>query len=228
MSLTLVASAPEWIGAIATAIGVPVAAVALIVGANQLRGQRQTSEAQFLLSLDEAFRHHDTTHRKFRPPAAPGRTGVVGRWSGDDANGPSSAEDWADVEAYMGLFERVELMISSRLVDFQVVKRLYGYRVGNVLSNPIVVQGKLVEATDGWLDFIALAARLGYLKAIDETDNLEDGLVLAARVRQASIPCMVVPAGKIPAGVQPKRVLPGYAVTVPTRRADEASQLLDG
>jgi hypothetical protein len=179
MSLALsAATLPEWITAIATALGFPVAAVALILAGRQLGGQREeaegqrraaegqqrASQAQFLLALDDAFRQHDPTHRKFRPPQAGlaqgDPDGVVGLWHGARARGPSTAEEWADVEAYMGLFERVNAMIDRGLLDVDMVQRLHGYRISNIVSNPRVVEQKLLRLAGGWQDFLALARRL--------------------------------------------------------------------
>ncbi len=150
----------EWIAAGATAAGVPVATLALLFGARQLRGERRAAQAQFLLALDDAFRQHDATHRKFRPATGP-PTPTVGEWHGKDAKGPTTPEEWADVEAYMGLFERVNVMIDQGLLDEAVVQRLRGYRVTNIVSNPFVMKEKLTERADQWDDFIALAKRLG-------------------------------------------------------------------
>ena len=120
------ATTTDWITAVATGVGAPVAAVGLIVAAVQLRGQRRATEAQFLLSLDEAFRAHDHTHRRFRPPSAD-RRDQVGRWHGQTADGPETAEEWANVEAYMGLFERINVMINAGLIRFETFQPLYGY-----------------------------------------------------------------------------------------------------
>jgi hypothetical protein len=152
-SVIVLANTTEWIGAVAAALGVPVAAIALVVAAYQLTGQRRATEAQFYLSLDDAFRSHDATHRKFRPG---------GLWAGKTAAGPETAEQWADVESYMGLFERVNVMIEDGLIDAERFDHLYGYRVGNILSNSHVVTEKLVERGEYWKQFIALARRPGY------------------------------------------------------------------
>jgi hypothetical protein len=160
-SVIVLASTTDWIGAVAAGLGVPVAAIALVVAARQLAGQRRATEAQFLLSLDDAFRSHDLTHRKFRPPSVDKRDSV-GQWHGETASGPETAEEWADVEAYMGLFERVNVMIEGGLIDAETFEDLYGYRVANILSNPSVVTEKLVNRRKFWKDFIALARRLGY------------------------------------------------------------------
>jgi hypothetical protein len=151
----------DWIIAVATALGAPVAAVGLLVAAVQLRGQRRATEAQFTLALDEKFQLHDKTHKKFRP-APRDEASAIGIWWGPSAEGPTTAEDWADVEAYMGLFERVNRMIDDGLITVKTFKSLYGYRVANILSNPRVVEEKLIKRGEYWKDFASLARRTGY------------------------------------------------------------------
>jgi hypothetical protein len=157
----IIAATTDWIVAIATAVGAPLAAVGVIVAAVQLRGQRRATEAQLVLELDELFKAHDKTHRKFRPGEVEA-TDDVGRWWGKNAEGPDSAQDWADVEAYMGLFERVSRMIEDGLIKEKTFNVLYGYRIKNILSNQRVVQKKLVERGEYWEHFIDLARRSGY------------------------------------------------------------------
>ena len=109
------AATTDWIIAIATALGAPVAAVGVIVAAIQLRGQRRATEAQLVLALDEQFEAHKKTHRRFRPGGSD-TPDDIGRWSGPNAEGPATAQDWADVEAYMGLFERISRMVDDGLI----------------------------------------------------------------------------------------------------------------
>jgi hypothetical protein len=187
--MIVMATIVEWVSAIATAFGVLVAAFALFVAsrqlgvaARQLGGEREATEYQgrnsrgeFLLGLDQAFRAHDTTHRKFRPATGVPAEGV-GIWYGEDAIGPRDAGEWADVEACMGLFERVNLMIDDELLDPVAVRRLRGYRIANIQSNPKVMAEKLLKRSAGWQDFIALSRRLDYW----QPDGIEDAVRLDA------------------------------------------------
>jgi hypothetical protein len=59
-------------------------------------------------------------------------------------------------EAYMGLFERIKIMIDLRLLHPDVVNRLYGYRVGNIWANNRILCEKLVKRSGGWRDFLEL------------------------------------------------------------------------
>jgi len=47
------------------------------------------------------------------------------------------------VEAYMGLFERVMIMIDLGLLKADIVERLYGYRVLNIWANNRIMKVSL-------------------------------------------------------------------------------------
>lgn len=149
------------IEALGTVVAAVAAAGAVVVARRQLIAQSRSTEGQFLLELDAAFRTHDSTHRKLRPASAGAAPdNEVGAWSGSDARGPANADEWADVEAYMGLFERVNRMIDRGLLDVAFVSDVYGYRVGNIWANPRIRQEKLVKNADYWRNFIDLTAKL--------------------------------------------------------------------
>jgi len=106
---------------------------------------RKVNRGEFLLHLDELMRHHDPIHRRLRPG---------GDWSED--SGPISAAEWADVDSYMGLFERIKVLIDSKILDIKIFRRLYGYRIHNIVANDIIRQAKLIDEAEDWSDFIAL------------------------------------------------------------------------
>jgi hypothetical protein len=58
--------------------------------------------------------------------------------------------------AYMGLFERVKIMIDLKLLPVSVVNRLYGYRIGNIWANDRLMCEKLVKLAGQWQDFLML------------------------------------------------------------------------
>ena len=149
----------EWISA-ATSLGATViATIALIFAARPVRlASRQRGDqlnvarharayvfGQFLLQLDEAFRVHQRVHRRLRPRhgGSLGEMSDVGTWRNPGA--PITPDDWADVEAYLGLFERIAVLVDRNLLDAEVVVRLYGYRITNIWTNDVIRQKKLVE-----------------------------------------------------------------------------------
>src|SRR5690606_16025530 len=113
----------EYLTAIATAVGVILTGGGLIFAGWQLRDARRVAEGEFLLKLDEMFRHHQEVHLALRK----------GKWS-VGVSGPETNEEWAAVDAYMGLFERVHLLIERKIIDKETVERLYGYRIQNILD----------------------------------------------------------------------------------------------
>jgi hypothetical protein len=131
--------------------GLAIGVASLAYTAYSVAIGRKTARAQFWLDVRERFAKHDPVHRKLRPG---------GEWA-QRGSGPNSPEDWADLEAYLGLFEHCEVMLSERLIDLSTFKAIYEYRIRNILANQIIVQEKLVKLAAGWLRFISLVRRLG-------------------------------------------------------------------
>lgn len=141
-----------WAGAISGLLTVAVGVFALWYADKQVKlGRDQRGYAsslalgQFLLQLDEAFQRHQAVHLNLRPG---------GQWYGT-TDRPADKE-MAEAIAYMGLFERIKVMIDLKLLPADVVNRLYGYRVGNIWSNDRIMREKLVKLSDQWRDFLAL------------------------------------------------------------------------
>ena len=141
-----------WVGAISGLLAVAVGASALWYAGRQVRlGLEQRHDAsssalgQFLLQLDEAMQRHQAAHLKLRPG---------GEWHG--TAGRPADNEMAEAIAYMGLFERVKIMIDLELLPASVVNRLYGYRVGNIWANDRLMYEKLVKLSDQWQDFLGL------------------------------------------------------------------------
>lgn len=139
----------EW-ASVSTILGVIVGGLALVYSAIQLRISSRVSQAQFWLDLREMFadKHHEI-HLQLRNA----------RWSNDDANFPTE-EEWARLEAYMGLFEHCEKMLEQGLLDAPTFESIYGYRLERIVENPLIVREKLVGRRWGWSDFIDLLERI--------------------------------------------------------------------
>lgn len=130
--------------------GLAIGVASLAYTAYSVAMGRKTARAQFWLDLRDRFAKHDPVHRKLRPG---------GEWA-EPGSGPKSAEDWADLEAYLGLFEHCEVMLAERLIDLSTFQAIYEYRIRNILANHAIVQEKLVKRAAGWLRFINLVRRL--------------------------------------------------------------------
>jgi hypothetical protein len=115
----------------------------------QLEQQSQTTRGQFLLALHEQFREHDDIHLRLRNAESDYKW-----WRGRQPSGKA----WAEVEAYMGLLERVWMLVKSNSIDIEVIERLYGYRVVNIVINDKIREEKLNDQATAkyWVDFIEL------------------------------------------------------------------------
>jgi hypothetical protein len=135
---------------IATIMGLVLTAIGLIYTGYQKRGSKKVARGEFFLHLDEMFQQHNETHTHLRPGGA---------W-GDRKTCPASVEEWVAVERYMGLFERINILVEDKIIDIDTVDRLYGYRVINVSENKIIRQVKLEQQAKDWQDFINLRNRI--------------------------------------------------------------------
>ncbi len=161
-----------------TVASVVVAAIGIFVAGRYAKGQIQaaqdqlkqqslTAHGEFLLSLHEHFREHDPIHLKLRdrPPGY--------HWWKDHE---PSGEEWAEVEAYMGLFERVWVLVKDGSLDIEVVERLYGYRIENIVINDRIRKTKLEDQSRAryWIDFIEL------WRALDQAHQKRNGSSVCA------------------------------------------------
>ncbi len=133
-----------------TLIGLLFTFIGLIYTGEQIRRSRKVSLADFLLKLDEQLRVYDEIHIKLHHR---------GKWSKNDS-GPETEDEWVLVEKYMGLFERIFVIVDSKIVPLEVIERLYGYRVSNIIKNEIIRNEQLVKYKKYWTDFISLARLL--------------------------------------------------------------------
>ena len=135
----------------------------------EIKNQR----AQFWLELRKMFAEHDGVYRMLHygtwPRSLADSATIVSDVFPMDTDSSSDREDpsleqWADLEAYMDLFEQCKAMLDDDLIDFSTFSSIYGYRVGDILANKTITREEFrnKEARGGWKDFIALAEKLGY------------------------------------------------------------------
>jgi len=127
-------------------IGLFLTGGGLIYAGLQISQTRNIARGEFLLHLDELFQQHIEVHTRLRP----GGKYATGK------SKPSSAEEWIAIERYMGLFERIKVLIDSKIVDLDTIDRLYGYRVFNIVANNTIRHIKLEQEASSWRDFIEL------------------------------------------------------------------------
>jgi hypothetical protein len=174
--------------------GVVVATIALIFTAiqvylnrRQLRLNTDVNRGNSWLKLEETSRHYDYIHLKLRPG---------GEWTAQDVQGryigPKNNVEWATVEDYMGFFEHIKILLDRELIDKTTFKKLFAYRLRNIVRNPIIVEHKLKIRGQGWSEFIQLLRDLEIEspwytlipKGLEfRLPRPEDGRVLEARIR---------------------------------------------
>ena len=95
------------VGSVATAIGVLLVVPGIVYAGLQLRATQKVASGDFLLRLDGLLTEHNDVHTRLRPG---------GLWA-KPGSGPQSVQDWVAVERYMGLFERIYVLIGSGIID---------------------------------------------------------------------------------------------------------------
>ena len=135
-------------------LAIVLTGVGLVYAGLQLRDARKSARGQFLLALDERFDGHAEVHHRLRPG---------GDWAQGSDTGPHDVAEWVAVEMYMGLFERVDLLVRDGLISRTSVDDLYGYRLSNLVANRMIRQQKLVQNADGWRLFIHLWSELSHI-----------------------------------------------------------------
>lgn len=138
------------IGLILTGVGLIGTTIGLYQARKQMEQSQRIALGEFLLNLDNKFSQHQETHLALRPG---------GKWAANDA-GPTTPSEWADVEIYMGLFERINILIEKEILDKDTVRKLYGYRVRNIVANKTIRDVKLKREARSWQDFIRLCESL--------------------------------------------------------------------
>jgi hypothetical protein len=138
-----------------TGLGVLIAASGIFYAVRTLKESAETAQAQFWVNIRGVLANYDDLHAKLRPggPWAP-RPGESYAWIG-----PASAEEWARVELFMGLFEYCETLLARGMLNPEDFRKAYKYRLENLLRNAPIVETKLIELAAYWQDFLALCKR---------------------------------------------------------------------
>jgi len=137
---------------------VQTAAGQIRTATEELKFSHDIARGQFLLHLDEILDSRKEAHLMLRRG---------GKWLTEDKAPRTldectwTSDEWASVEAYMGFFERVNILVEKGLLEIEEVKRLYGHRVINIVSNRVIYEAKLVREKNGWKDFLSLCDKLG-------------------------------------------------------------------
>jgi hypothetical protein len=141
---------PAEVKDVATVVSLAFGAGSLLSAALSFQLAARTNRAKFWLDLRSAFAKHEDVHLALRPG---------GKWA--DGCGPSAVDEFASIEAYMGLFEHCEIMLEQRLLDEKTFREIYLYRLNNLVANRWIREQKLCRRAAGWKRFIELLNRMG-------------------------------------------------------------------
>jgi hypothetical protein len=145
ISLEIVQAVASAVGAGGVVAGVYFGVRQLRLAVAQLEAAKRSQQAQTLLQFDQMLDRHQAVHKKLRPG---------GEWAGTEVK--LEPGDWAEIERYMGLFERAKILIDDGFLDPEEFDHLYGYRVRNIRANPSIRREKLEKRAYGWRYFIEL------------------------------------------------------------------------
>ena len=150
----------DWIGKLSTAdflaflavvVGVLATIAATVIALRQMSRSNQIARNQTWLVLRDLMMSYEDLVANFRPE---------GKWHNSPTH-PHTVEDWSRIETYMGLFEYCPALMNSKVLNKAEFVASYGFRLGNILSNPRVVTYKLHDLAPDWTRFIALCEAMG-------------------------------------------------------------------
>jgi len=121
-----------------------VMTLTFILGYFQFRYQGKIAKVSNQMKLREMF---DTEARIY----------VHSKLRNDSKWAPSSQEDWVKVDDYLGLFEICEKMLQDKVLDDDMFKSSYLYRIENITNN-ISINEKL-KSDEDWSLFKRLLDR---------------------------------------------------------------------
>ena len=110
----------------------------LLYISRQVNVTRQQTKGQFLLALDAQFEKS---------------MGIMPRLL-DPTFVPVDSE-WIDIWRFMGVFERISVMVDDKILDAALVDRLYGPPLMTLIANDVIYQ-RLAASGAEWQDFIDL------------------------------------------------------------------------
>ena len=116
-----------------------VTTISLLYIARQVRLAQKQAKGQFILALDEQFAHSRE---------------ITARFASDPKFRPEGKE-WPKVWALMSIFERVSIMVEDRILDLEIVERLWGFVLIRLIENDAVYE-RLHATGAEWQDLVSL------------------------------------------------------------------------
>ena len=143
-----------------TDIGTLILAIAtttsLIYISRQVNVTRQQTKGEFLLALDEQFE----------------KTNEIALRLVSDPSFVPVEKEWIEIWRMMSVFERIQIMVEDKILDVNLVNRLFGFRLLYLIENDTIF-ARLKETGDEWQDFIDLCYAVAdqRMRQRDDTRN---------------------------------------------------------
>ncbi len=116
-----------------------IATLSLIYISRQVNATRLQTKGEFLIALDRQLQDY---------------TRVALELIRNRQMSPTT-DEWLEIVGYMGVFERMNIMVEDGILEINMVDRLYGSRLILLLSNNEI--SEMVRESGGeWRDFIHL------------------------------------------------------------------------
>jgi len=132
-------------------VGAIVAFVAsYLILQQQFREGRKLARSQLIIEFDNRLSLYDKIHSALRPN---------GGWDAQQHEPPQEIK-WYEVDGYMGTFERLHQFIEDGIIDKDIAKAFYRYRLVNLVKNKGIRQKKLSAEEQWWGRFIDLCKNL--------------------------------------------------------------------
>ena len=139
------------ISGIATSLALIATIVTVWVAISQMKKQSKIIKSANHIELRKMFSETNrfTVHANLRPG---------GDWAGTGL-GPKTQHDFLIVEDYLGLFENCEKMLNDNVLDDDLFRKSYLYRLKNIVNNQIIMNSKINNVNEDWDLFKALMKR---------------------------------------------------------------------
>ena len=138
------------ISGMATSLTLIATISSIWIAIRQMKKQSKLTNAANHIELRKMFSEPNRfmVHANLRPD---------GDWQKDDVK--ESDINWVLVDDYLGLFENCEKMLQDKVLDDDVFRNTYLYRLKNVLANSLVMSNKINNPDENWILFKELIDR---------------------------------------------------------------------
>lgn len=126
--------------------GVVSLLISYFIASREIAANRKIAQAQLLLQVDEMMQQYQAVNIALR----------LGTW--EEIEIPDDM--WPLIDGYLGLFERLNVLIDTKLVERDIAERFYQYRLANIVQNEQILEKVTDAEKDSWRDFRDVCSKL--------------------------------------------------------------------